>query len=182
VSSTSIAATSYAKTAPSARSISKRSPTASLSSARKCVSRWPAITVTPELPGAALPSSSAGANARLRPVAPASTVSGSPAPGSRNRATGHVSAHGQGFTLRRSSRVIDQARFSSCCASSALTGSHIPAARSAAPSSSSATISARAVRRCRRRGLRSILSGSVSSTGISPRSGRRVAPSKERSS
>ena len=54
------------------------SPTASVASPRKCVSRWPAITVTPGVPGAALPSSSAGANARLRPEAPASTVSGSP--------------------------------------------------------------------------------------------------------
>ena len=98
------------------------------------MSRWPAITLTPGEPELALPSMSAGANARLRPDAPASTVSGSPLPGSARRATGCVSAHGHGLAAASPSVVRFQARFSRCCASSALAGSQKPAASNATPS------------------------------------------------
>lgn len=46
--------------------------------------------------------------------------------GSVNRATGHVSAQGQGLEELSSARVRDQARCSRCCATSVFTYVHDP--------------------------------------------------------
>ncbi|HSX61968.1 MAG TPA: hypothetical protein VLF18_17410 [Tahibacter sp.] len=74
----------------------------------------------PTAPGRALASFQAGPKASVRPESPASTIWSTPSAATRNRATGRVSAQGQGFAAVSPASLRCQARSSSTCASAAL--------------------------------------------------------------
>jgi len=108
------------------------------------VSRWPLTTAVPGSPSGALPSLWPGPNARVRPLAPDSTIHAAPSRGIASRATGQVSAQGHGRTLSSPSFVCCQARSSSTWASRAFAWIHTPAASWAPPPTTSAAGSAAA--------------------------------------
>ena len=83
------------------------------------LAQLPGWRVSVGAPGSGVPCTWPGPKAMARPSAPASTYSETPRAGAMSRATGQVSAQGQGFTPVSPARVRDQARCSKCCASPA---------------------------------------------------------------
>ncbi len=99
-------------------------------STANCVSRWAAKIAVPGAPASGVPSRWPGPKARAWPLPPRSTTKLRPA--TVRRATGSVSAQGQGLAGCPSASVRAKARSSSTCARAALAG--IQAACAANPS------------------------------------------------
>ena len=115
-----------------------RRPRASRRRNAKCVSRWPLRTALPRPPGSGVPSRWPGPKASVRPLAPASTNVSTPRLGSESRATGRVSAQGQGRVSPAPAGVLAATR-AGCrrCASWAFASIHAARPRATRPSASS---------------------------------------------